>query len=148
MPQELCKRPEFKYGWIRAAIKIWHLAFWESQCELYMFGIKESIFGRLYSWRTDIPRFSAFRVAIIHKHDRQNMYIVTLRCICITIVSVGKTSAKYHDCVSMFLPELSGMHITSFLCHIKFSSVACQALPYFSILSHKWHDFQKIIYWT
>jgi len=28
-------------------------------------------------------------------------------------------------------------------CHIILSPVSCLALPYFSALAHKWHDFQK-----
>jgi hypothetical protein len=31
------------------------------------------------------------------------------------------------------------------MCHVILSSVASLALPYFSTLTHKWHDFQKNI---
>jgi hypothetical protein len=38
------------------------------------------------------------------------------------------------------------MHIASLLCSILLSCVACPALPYFSILSHKRQDFRKKLY--
>jgi len=38
------------------------------------------------------------------------------------------------------------MKTANFLQHITFSSVACLALPYFSKLSHKQHDFRKTVF--
>ena len=43
--------------------------------------------------------------------------------------------------MSLFLPLLSGMQITSFVCWYILSSVACLAIPYSSTFSYKWHDF-------
>jgi hypothetical protein len=53
-------------------------------------------------------------------------------------------SIKYHDCVSLFLPLLSGMQIATLLRQLSY--VACLAVPNFSALSHKQHDFRKKIY--
>jgi fucose 4-O-acetylase-like acetyltransferase len=50
--------------------------------------------------------------------------------------------------VCVFLPELSGVQIASFLRRIMLSSVACLAVPYFSTLCHKRLDFWKKSYWT
>jgi hypothetical protein len=55
----------------------------------------------------------------------------------------GKTiNIKYYECV--FAALVIHMEIASFLRRIM-SPVACPALPYFSTLSHKRHDFQKKI---
>jgi hypothetical protein len=53
-------------------------------------------------------------------------------------------SIKYSECVSVFLLKLSDTQIASFLGGIILSYVVCLALPYFSTLSHKRHDFRKI----
>ena len=50
---------------------------------------------------------------------------------------------KYYECASVFLPQLPGMQIASFLHSIMVSSVASLAIPYFSTLSHKQHDFRN-----
>ena len=52
---------------------------------------------------------------------------------------------NYYECVSVFLSQLSGMQIAHFLRSIILSWLA---LPYFSTLSHKWHDFREKSYWT
>jgi hypothetical protein len=44
-------------------------------------------------------------------------------------------------CVSVFLPKLSGIQITSFMRHIILLFGAYLAVPCFSTLSHTRHDF-------
>jgi hypothetical protein len=48
---------------------------------------------------------------------------------------------EYYKCVSVSLPYLSGMQITSYLRSIILSSVARQGLQYFPTIFHKRHDF-------
>jgi hypothetical protein len=48
---------------------------------------------------------------------------------------------KYSELMPVFLPYLSSKKIASSLYSIIVSSVACLAVPYFSTLSKKWHDF-------
>jgi hypothetical protein len=50
-----------------------------------------------------------------------------------------ETSITYPECVSVALV----MQHAKLMRRIILSSVACPALPYFSTLSHKRHDFQK-----
>jgi len=45
--------------------------------------------------------------------------------------------------VSVILPYLSSMQVTSFLCCIILSSVACSGSTIYFSLSHKWHSFHK-----
>jgi hypothetical protein len=50
----------------------------------------------------------------------------------------------YYECVSLFLPELSGMKIASFLRRVILPPLAGLAVPYYcSTLSHKRHDIWK-----
>jgi hypothetical protein len=48
-------------------------------------------------------------------------------------------SVVYYGCVPVFFPYRFATRMR----HIILSSVASLALPYFSTLSHKWHDFRK-----
>jgi len=47
-------------------------------------------------------------------------------------------------CVSVSLPNVFVMQISSFLRRVILPTLAL-ALPYFSTLSHEWHDFRKIV---
>ena len=70
------------------------------------------------------------------------MYInISFRCVCITIVSVGKQLVLHNRsvCIALFVQHAKRMP------HIVLSSVACPAVQYFSTSSHKWYDFREEI---
>jgi hypothetical protein len=56
---------------------------------------------------------------------------------------VQAISITYYECVFVFLPYLAGMQIAPFLHRITLLSTVRLALPYFSTLCHKRHDFWK-----
>ena len=51
-------------------------------------------------------------------------------------------SVTYSECVSVFLPSLSGIQIAPYLHRIILCSVACLVVHYFSVLFHNQQDFQ------
>jgi hypothetical protein len=69
------------------------------------------------------------------------VYDVTLRCVCVTIIAVGKQ--YYILCVSVDLV----IQLAKCMCHIiSIISMASLAVPYFSALYHKRHDFRKEVF--
>jgi hypothetical protein len=58
------------------------------------------------------------------------------------LINYQAINIQYYECVSVFLPQLTGMQLSSYLRHFILSSVACLAVPYSSTLSHKRHDFR------
>jgi hypothetical protein len=75
---------------------------------------------------------SETRWAVYIKHN-------TEVCLCIHCCQGKATSMTYSETV--FVASVS-QHAMS-KCHIILSPVSCLALPYFSALANKWHDFQK-----
>jgi hypothetical protein len=80
-----------------------------------------------------------------HK-TRQAMYVQCNTAVCSpNHCCHGKAiSIKYYECVFVALV----VQHAKLLCHLTLSSLACLALPYFSTLSPKPHNFlKKKIYW-
>jgi hypothetical protein len=63
--------------------------------------------------------------------NQTNKYNIILRCVRVNIVAAEAMSSEYCDCVSVDLPQLSGMHIISLLQPVKLPPVLCLDLPYF-----------------
>jgi hypothetical protein len=60
----------------------------------------------------------------------------------VTSFAMGKTTIRFSEFVSIVTQH------TEHIRHILLSPVACQAMPYFSTLSHKQHNFRKKNYLT
>jgi len=62
----------------------------------------------------------------------------------VALRSVPKTTVAMEKQLNILsVPVALAIQHAQRTCHIMLSSMACLALPYFSTLSHKLHDFQK-----
>jgi hypothetical protein len=84
---------------------------------------------------THISLSAHFSVNIRIKQDWQCTYNVTLRHVRAAIVVVEKTIIRYSECASAALV----IRYAKRMRRIVLPSVACLAVPYFIILSHKRH---------
>jgi hypothetical protein len=79
-------------------------------------------------------------LSLLVKYKTSNVRInVTLRHISCNHCSCGKISITYSECVSIALVIHHAVRMHSII----LLSVASLALPYFTTLSHKWHNFLK-----
>jgi hypothetical protein len=92
---------------------------------------------RLAAVYTMLPLLQTGRTS----ETRWAVYIKYNTEVCLCIHCCCRKATSMTNSESVFVASVT-KHATS-KCRIILSPVSCLALPYFSTLAHKWHDFQK-----